>query len=177
MGFDQMMLSYEHFVVLKARLRCTFVATSGSTPSTCCIRQDAGSTALTVIDRIIELGGLVQCEIGTSTGGGGNDTLELSVDIAKLQGISRSALTANPSLRGDIATSPLEITWLHIAIWNAAGASTTVNVNIVLEQLAMFMEPRDLTESLHEQKVPPKPRGCPHLATVPCTCTRTFNTS
>lgn len=172
MGFDQMMLSYDHFVVLKARIICTFVATSGSTPTTCCIRQDANASAITVIDRIIEFGGLVQAEIGTSSGGDGNNTLELSVDIARLQGVSRSALSAMTSLRGDVATSPTELSYFHVQSWNAAAATTAVNVNVVLEQLALFIEPRDLSQSLSrtDDGKHAKPRSCPHSTTSQCSC-------
>jgi hypothetical protein len=147
MGFDQMMLSYEHFCVLKARIICTFECTSGSNGIIGCIRQDAGATPLTVIDRILEFGGLVQTTCGPSSAGDANQVVELSINVAKLNGISALAMTANPNLCGDVATSPAELTYFHVQAWNANGTSTACNVNVILEQLAVFKEPRDLTES------------------------------
>jgi hypothetical protein len=146
MGFDQMMVFYNHFCVRKARIKCTFRSITGI-QSTACIRIDASSTPLTVIDQIIEFGGLVMTELNRTDVFGSLKTLELSLDVANLQGLSPSALSADPSLRGSAAASPTEITYFHVAIWDSNAVTNTVLVDIVLEQLVEFMEPRDATES------------------------------
>lgn len=149
MGFDQMMLSYNHFCVTKAKITCTFRNLVTTKPVVVAIRQDANSTPLTVVDRIIEFGGLVQSMLGAGPGFGSTQTLELSLDVAKLQGLSLSALTADPTLRGDAATSPTEVTYFHVACWDTSGSVTTsVLCDIIVEQTAIFLEPRDLLESL-----------------------------
>jgi len=171
MGFDQMMLSYNHFCVVKARIICTFECTSGTNTVVGCIRQDATSTALTVIDRIIEFGGLIQCTAGPSVAGDANQVVELSLDVAKLNGVSNTTILADDSLKGDVSTSPTELTYFHVQAWNANGVNTGCNVNVVLEQLAVFTEPRDLVESFREQnETKTKPRTCPHSASACCTC-------
>jgi len=146
MGFDQLMVFYNHFVVTHSKLIATFKS-YGSVDSTIAIRQDATSTPLTVIDRIVEFGGLVQAQLPASGLFGSQLTLDLNLDIARLQGVTESAITADPTLRGDAATSPTEVSYFHCQAWDAVGNSTTVNVSIVLEQRAIFTEPRDATES------------------------------
>jgi hypothetical protein len=148
MGFDQMMAFYNHFVVLKARIICTFRALfTGTQTATGCIRIDADSTPLTVIDRIVEFGGLVQTDLTRIDTPTCVKTLELSLDVAKLQGVSPSAITADPSLQGNVAASPLELSYFHVAVWDSQGTSFTASVDVILEQLVTFIEPRDLTQS------------------------------
>jgi hypothetical protein len=147
MGFDQMMLFYNHFCVVKARLICIFKSTSGNV-STALIRQDAASTPLTVINRIFEFGGCVSAQLETEGTFGASKRLELSVDIAKLQGVNRNTMLADPSLRGDAATSPTEVTYFHIQLFDSGGATSGAYVEFFLEQVAVFMEPRDNIESL-----------------------------
>jgi len=147
MGFDQLMTWYNHFCVFESKLTAVFRQTSGTFQPTVCIRVDGSPTPLTVFDRIVEEGGLVIDTLGAS--GSATDTKELvlKLDIAKLQGVSRKAMTSDSTLRGDAATSPIELTYFHIVVWDSAGVSSTVWVDFILEQTAHFMEPRDLTES------------------------------
>jgi hypothetical protein len=149
MGFDQMMLSYNHFCVMYSTIRITARNKSNTSPVTVCIRQDASPTAVTVIDRIMEFGGLVACELDTF--GEQTKKLELKLDIAKIQGISPSALTSDSTLRGDAGNSPTEVTYWHVQTWDTAALTSTVNFDVILEQTAKFFEPRDLTESLAER--------------------------
>lgn len=146
-GFDQLMAWYNHFCVVRSKILCTF-RNIGTTSAYGAIRVDASNSPLTVIDRLIEDGGLTMDILEAKGVTGSNKTLALDISIPKLQGVSRSAVTADPSLRGDSATSPVEITYFHIAVWDAAGlATTSFVVDVVMEQTAHFMEPRDLTES------------------------------
>lgn len=157
MGFDQMMQNYNHFVVLKSRATVTFKNYT-SVLGSVALRQDADSTALTDYDRLIEYGGLVQAELITAGAYGGATTLMLGVDIAKLQGVSNKALTADPELRGNVGASPVEVTYFHLCLWDAAGNSITVRASIMIEFLAMFVEPRDLVKSLAREE-PTYPRS------------------
>lgn len=147
MGFDQLMAWYNHFCVVRAKIVCTF-RNIGTTSAYGAIRVDGSNTALTVIDRLVEDGGLTMDIFEAKGVTGSNKTLALDINIGKLQGVSRSALTADPTLRGDAATSPTEVTYFHLAVWDpAALATTSFIVDVILEQTSHFMEPRDLTES------------------------------
>lgn len=158
MGFDQLMTWYNHFAVRSARIICTFKNTAATSP-TVCLRVDADSSALTVIDRIVELGYCVYENLEVKGSYGANKKLELSVDIAKLQGVKPAALTADANLRGTAASSPTEISYFHITMWDTNGGSGGFECDVVLEQTATFFEPRDITESLVSNRVRPLAGG------------------
>ncbi len=146
MGFDQVMVFYNHFVVLKSRLVCTFQNTANA-PVFCQVRVDADSSAITTPSRLLEFGGaqVLVCEAkGVS---GTTRTAEISVDIARLQGVSQAAITSDPSLQGSVAASPAEVSYYHISAWNDQSASGSVFVNFTVEYLALFAEPRNPTQS------------------------------
>jgi len=117
------------------------------------IRYDASATPLTVIDRILELGGCVSTMMGTQGGLGSSMTIDLSLNVAKLQGVTPATILADPSLRGDAATSPTEVTYFHIQLFDTGGASSGAYVTFYLEQEAVFTEPRDNVESFHRKTV------------------------
>ncbi len=147
MGFDQMMQFYNHFCVLKARIVVT-AKNYGSVDCTVAVRQDADLTPITTIDRILEFGGLVTAELEVAGGFGANKVLELTLDVPRLQGVSRSAVTADPNLRGDASSSPTEVSYFHVQIWDAGGNNQSVKCSVILEQMAVFTEPRDMVSSL-----------------------------
>jgi len=147
MGFDQLMLWYNHFCVLQTKITVNFRNVGGN-PATVAIRVDGANTPITVIDRFVEIGGYTMDLCEPKGVYGANKTLSMDIDIAKLQGVSRSAITADPTLRGDAATSPTEVTYFHVACWDSAAAGTTIfDLDIIIDQVAMFLEPRDLVES------------------------------
>jgi hypothetical protein len=146
MGFDQLMAFYNHFTVVAAKLIVTFSNTAAA-PLTVSLRQDADSTAITVADRILEFGGLVKGDLEFKGVSGSVRTLELSIDVARLQGVSRQALTSDPSLQGSAAASPVEVTYFHIQSWNNQSTTGSCGIDFILEQDAIFGEPRDLTQS------------------------------
>jgi len=150
MGFDQLMSFYNHFVVRRARITLLIRNTSDSQP-TVCVRVDADSTALTTIDRIVEFGGCETIDLDTKLASGATKKLALSVDIAKMQGIKPSALTADVNLRGTAAASPTEVTYFHITMWNTSGITGAATADVILEQVATFTEPRDLSASLKDK--------------------------
>jgi hypothetical protein len=150
MGFDEMMIYYNHYTVQRCTVQALFKGVS-STKMTVCLRQDASSAPITAIDRIVEIGaGVVDyLEIGTTMGA--TKRLALGFDIAKIQGVSRAALTADTSLRGTATANPSELTYCHVQVWDAAAQTGTVNVDIVMEFVAIFTEPRDASTSILER--------------------------
>jgi len=166
MGFDQMMVFYNHFAVDTCKIKLQFTNLT-TTQIHCGVRLDGSSTPLSNPDQLIEFGGTTYdiCE-GKSIYGS-SKSMELFVDIARIQGIPRKNITTDPNLRGDSATSPIEITYFHVFIWDpVGGVSGSASVDVTLEQSAYFMEPRDATESLagvRETKV----QSGPKFSTVP----------
>jgi hypothetical protein len=147
MGFDQMMLFYNHFCVIRSKIRVVFRNLTAPA-CTVCIRVDADSSLLTTIDRIVEFGGCVT-ETCEATGGyGANKELMLDVSIPRVQGVPLAAILADANLRGTAAASPSEVSYFHLMLWNTNGVTAQVQFDIILEQEATFTEPRDITSSL-----------------------------
>lgn len=149
MGFDEMMLYYNHYTVTHANFQVVAKGVSAS-KMTICLRQDASSTPITVIDRIVELGGAVYDYLEVTSSFGATKRVQMALDIAKIQGISRTALTADSSLRGTSAANPSELTYAHVQLWDSAAQSGTVNFDVVIDFIAIFTEPRDITTSVRE---------------------------
>lgn len=146
MGFDQLMQWYNHFVVTWAKITLVFKNGLATSP-TVCLRVDADSTALTVIDRIVEVGGCVHENLEHTGQFGANKTLSMVANIPKLQGVSRAAITANPSLQGSSAASPAELSYFHVSMWDTLGLTGSAIVDVILEQVATFIEPRNMVQS------------------------------
>lgn len=150
MGFDQMMVFYNHFAVDRAMIKVQFTNLA-SGPMRVGIRLDAGNVPLTNYTQMLEFGGLTDDVLESKSVYGSSKTLQASVDIAKIQGIPRKNITTDPSLRGDAVTSPTEITYFHVVIWDPLGNGGTVNFDVFLEQSAWFFEPRDISQSLNKR--------------------------
>lgn len=146
MGFDQLMQWYNHFTVVWAKITIVAKNTTASAP-TVCLRIDADSTPLTVIDRIVEIGGCVTETLEAKGGYGANKTLSMVANIPKLQGVNESAVTANPSLQGSASASPAECSYFHITMWDTAAVTGSMACDVILDQIAIFVEPRNMVES------------------------------
>jgi len=147
MGFDQMMNSYNHFCVIRAKLTVTFRNLSAG-PCSVGIRQDANSPILTVYDQFLEFGGMVQETLEGKGVYGANKTLSLSIHIPRLFGLTNKSILSDPNLRGEILTTPTEVTYFHVMVWDALGNTSTIGFDALLEQRAVFLEPRTSAESL-----------------------------
>jgi hypothetical protein len=150
MGFDEMMIYFNHYAVSYCKLTAVAKCVSSS-KMTVCVRQDGSATPITVIDRIVEIGGGVIEYLELGSQALATKRLELGIDVAKVQGVSRSAFTADSSLRGTSAANPSELTYFHVQNWDAAAQTGTVNFDIIMEFDAIFTEPRDGTASLAER--------------------------
>lgn len=146
MGFDQMMVFYNHFAVDRCRIIVNAANTAASSLHAG-IRLDASSTPLTSPDQILEFGGTTYDVLEAKNAYGSSKTFMLDVDIARIQGIPRKNIATDPSLRGDAGTSPTELTYFHLFVWDPLSSNGTVNFDVTLEQSAYFLEPRDATLS------------------------------
>jgi len=148
MGFDQMMVFYNHYAVD----RCVVHVNATNTSSTLFhagIRLDASATPLTDLDRILEFGGVTYDALESKSTYGSSKTFEIDVDIAKVQGIPKKNITTDPNMRGDAGTSPSELSYVHLFACDPVfAASGTVVFDVVMDMHSWFMEPRDGVLSL-----------------------------
>jgi len=147
MGFDQMMVSYNHYYVTGAHMTATFKNTGTNSPVGM-LRVDANSVAITIIDQLIEQGMCTFETLEQKTVYGANKTLELSVSTQKFQG--RKFIEDDPNLGGSSAANPIELQYFHVVLFDSASANSSCNVDIVIEFNAIFSEPRTLTESYQQ---------------------------
>lgn len=146
MGFDQMMLSYNHYTVVGAHFLGVFKNTSSSTP-TICVTIQPSPTPITDVDQIIEYGLNNRDNLEYKGVQGSVRTLEERVSIKKIQGVNDVVDVTD--LQGNAAANPVEQTYFIVQCWDAAsGVSSVVTVEVVIEFTAIFTEPRDLPKSL-----------------------------
>lgn len=145
MGFDQMMLSYNHYAVTSAKLIATFRNTT-TTASSVSISVSPDSTPRTEIERILEFGMLNKDTLEFKGVTGSIKTLESACSIKKVQGV-RDVVDV-VELQGNSAANPVEQTYFHVQMWDAAGGTGSATVDILIEYNAVFMEPRVLSQSV-----------------------------
>lgn len=144
-GFDQMMLSYLHYCVLRARAKVLF-HNEASAYVTCAIAVRASSTLQTVPNQILEDGLVVYTSMMQTTTYTGSVLLEMPCDVARFGGVRQ--LRDNSLYRGDSASNPSEQSYFHIYAWDSETASArTVSFQVLIEYEAAFMEPNNLVES------------------------------
>jgi hypothetical protein len=145
-GFDQMMLSYEHYVVTRSRICCTYLNTSTTTAPGVALSLEAGATPITNIQQIIEDGMVKTVRLYGAAVAGSMATLNLFCDLAKFGGVVK--ILDNPEYRGTIAANPAEQSYFHVQVWGQNGDTSVVQVEVVIEYEAWFVEPRNLSQSL-----------------------------
>lgn len=145
-GFDQMMLSYNHYTATRAKLYCTFHNTSTATTPTCALSVNASSTPVTNIDQMIEDGAIVTDRLMGANVYGAVRRLNTSCNVGKFGGVPN--IRDRPDYQGDVATNPTEQSYFHIQVWGSEAATSIVTIEFMIEYEAWFTEPRKLSESL-----------------------------
>lgn len=144
MGFDQLMLSYNHYAVTHATISVLFKSTASAFHS-CAVRVAADAVIPTTPTTILEYGLLNTDTLEAKGVYGDVKRLSESVNIKKIQGVTN--VVDDPSLRGDAASNPTEQTYFQIMIFDQSGGSCTCSVEVVIDFVAVFTEPRLLTAS------------------------------
>lgn len=147
MPFDQLMLSFEHYVVLRAKCTVNFKSTSTTNTTSVAISLNAGPTPTTAYGSLVENGVLVRDRLGMYPNTGSVKTLSMPIDIAKFGCVRQ--LRDNPSYEGSVAANPTEQSYFHISAWNPDTVSSIDTIcEIYLEYDAIFREPRKNSPSL-----------------------------
>jgi hypothetical protein len=145
MGFDQMMVFYNHYTVLRARVTAMFENTG--TPTSKVGLSISGSTTFSTDYEVnIENGQLVWATIQPAGTNGSTCALKTSVNCAAFQGLQN--IMDDPDMRGDIASNPIEQLYFLLTLWNTSGATVPVaNVDVLIEYDVVFHEPKKGTLS------------------------------
>jgi len=145
MGFDQMMLFYEQYVVVRSKIKVTFWSAT-ATPQRVAISLCPDTTVAASITDLVENGLTVMSYCGNANTNGmfrGDSVLELTCDVAKYFGRSRKDLIAGTEFYGTAAANPVEQVYYQIQTWNPATATTvTCAFDVVLSFDIFYYEPR-----------------------------------
>lgn len=145
MGFDQMMLSYDHYYVTASKIEVLFKNISASTINVA-IRTDADVVITSSADTLLESGMLMSETLEAKSTYGSAKRLQSAVSIRKFQGVDDVLDVVE--LRGTIAANPVEGTFFHIVTWDPTLNGGSVSIEVIMEFTATFTEPRMITPSL-----------------------------
>lgn len=144
MGFDQLMLSYEHYHVQSARISINF-KNRASVPINVLIRIAPDAVAVSDAEQLLEYGLLNTDTIEAKSVNGSVKRLYESVSIKRIQGVDD--IMDVTDLSGTAAANPVEQTYFHVCAWDPFGDGGTVAFEAIIEYEATFTEPRKLTPS------------------------------
>jgi len=153
MGFDQMMLFYEHYCVTKARAQVTFAGTDSDFPNMVGVYLSPDAVASTDHVKAVENGLLKMRLIDNEASAGGTGQrlakFEIDVDVAKYFGRRSSQdLVDDVDCRGSATANPTEQVYFGVCAWGfPIGAPMQVYAAITISYDAVFLEPRKVASS------------------------------
>jgi len=142
LGFDQLMLMYDHYNVIGCRARIDFQNQDSSdiVRVGCYVSDDV--TVITDPVKIIENGLGKHMMLSDAKSGAGVKSMTIGTSIKKF---FKSKVLSDDKLRGSVAANPAEGLYFHV--WADCPAGTdpaAVLFNITLEYIAILTEPKKL---------------------------------
>jgi len=147
MGFDQMMLFYEHYTVTSCRLTVNFYNADATNTAMVGILVAPDATLETNYSKLNENGLLKKIHL-SPTGSNPNNfkTISMQVNISKING--KKDVKSEDDFRGDVASNPLEQTYFHVFGYNFINVNTvSIYFETLLEYTAEFTEPKKMIQS------------------------------
>lgn len=145
-GFDQMMLSYDHYTVLRARITCTFHNNTSSVSPTAAVSLNSTNIPVSIVDQIMEDGLVTTSRLMPFGVYGAAQTIQRGITVGRFAGVP-NVLNDN-TYRGGIGSNPTDQEYFNVQIWNTESTTSTSSVDVLIEYDAVFTEPRKLTESV-----------------------------
>lgn len=146
MGFDQMMLFYEHYTVTNAKITVNFYNVDADDSVIVGVLIAPDATIETNFSKLNENGMLQKHWLTPSGGNNPKCSFTLNANISKLNG--KKDVKSEDDFRGDAAANPAEQSYFHLFAYNQA----TVNVvavifEVLITYTATFTEPRKMVQS------------------------------
>lgn len=146
LGFDQMMLFYDHYTVIGARARINFSNTDGSNPQTVALKLSDEFTVNPDLQNTFENGDTRWTTLSPSDGGQASKTLTINYSAKKF--FTKNVL-GDDLHQGNVSTNPAENCYLHVI---AAGAdiaqdTSAVLYDITIDYIAILTEPKSILSS------------------------------
>lgn len=142
-GFDQLMPMFDHYRVLASRIMVRFFNSDATNPQVGGIAIRDSTTTESTLYNYTEQGTVKTVPIGTQDTS--IKTLRMGVAPHKWLGLSYK----EDSLKGTSSTQPSEQCYYHVfaASPDSSVDPAAVNLNIEIDYLVQFIEPKDLTAS------------------------------
>lgn len=147
-GFDQVMNFYNHFTVIGAKIKATFVSngtSAGLDTYVVGIETSGSATPTTALNDIYEQG-MSSWGVMTNAASTGKKIITRGCNVSKFLGQKVMQEDANA---GTVSASPAELVYFHLfaAGINTGNDPTEFNVIIELDQIAVLHEPKKLAGS------------------------------
>jgi len=146
LGFDQMMLMYNHWVVIGAKITIDFVNLDATNPQIVGIRPADDAVALNSVERVMEFG-TTKYKLLNKWGTAGDKTqMTYRINPNKFLGVSHPLSSSR--VRGSATSNPAEGCFFGMfAAPQAAIDPGVVRCSVRIEYVALFMEPKELAQS------------------------------
>lgn len=146
--FDAMMTLYNHYTVLRSRIRVNIQNLSTVTAHVAV--SVSGSSSITTDDaQLVANGNLVYAVVQPTGVAESTAQLRHSSDAGAFQGIDD--VMDDPNMRGDAASQPAEQLYYHISLWNPVNATVPLALlDVEIDYDVIFHEPRKAALSLSQ---------------------------
>lgn len=146
-GFDQLMPLFNHFTVIGSRIRVSAVNDDENVGAILsCTLQGEGTTQLNPIDHL-ERQDVKYAVMGPKNGS--NTVGQVSMNCSVKRFFRKTNLLDDPTLRGDVSTSPTEQAYYHIGVYPHNGTTDlgAVDLMVLIDYIVTFHEPNDVASS------------------------------
>jgi len=145
-GFDQMMLMFDHYTVIGARVRVSCFNNDLVIAQNIILQIKDSSTVSTNTPEIIENGLCRWTTLAPAGTGGSNKTLSINWSAAKFFG--KKGIVTEHDFRGDVSSAPAEGAFLHIIVDPINVVNTDdVRCSVLIEFISILTEPKQLGQS------------------------------
>lgn len=146
-GFDQLMLLYDHFVVIASKITLTVTNSDTDDSQMVVVMLRDSSTPLVSPSDIMEYRYIKQAALSTEGGGRSTKTITLKCNPNKFLG--RSSPLSDPDLKGSSSSNPAEMCFFHVyGFPTPSGIDTgSIYCQARIEYTAIFIEPKQPSSS------------------------------
>lgn len=146
-GFDQLMAMYDHYTVIGAKITCDFVEGASYDNHVWIAIKDSATVHANPTDYLE--GRNVISRILPHSGTGQSSVRTLTKTFSTRKFLGRSKVLADSELKGSSVANPTEQAYFHIgiAVVNSSADESTQSVNVRIEYLVVFSEPKQPSQS------------------------------
>lgn len=145
LGFDQVMLMYDHYTVIYAKATVHFSNQDTSFSQICALQLRDSATTTTDMENVLENSGTVYTVVAPFQTGG--SVKELTISCSPSKWFGRKVL-GSTTYQGNLNANPTDQVYLHcVAQPQFAADSSEVRCSVLIEYTVILTEPKNLGPS------------------------------